>query len=635
MADAGSALLGSSFLLVLFLLVPRLLGVRDRAGRLVGGAIAAAASVVIVSIALSLVHGLTRGWMLAGQAFLALAAAGLWSRAGRPRLVEGRPPGLAACRRAAVRHPLLTTVVAAAVGALGLQAVIAVAVAPNNWDSMTYHLSRVAYWLQNDSALHYEAATIRQLASAPNGELLQAWTVLMSGTDRLANLVQWGALCGLGVSLYATARSLGHPPDRAAFAGALFVVLPQPIMQATSTQNDLIVSFFVSATALFAVRGLRGGKTGELVLCGASLGLAIGAKGTALLALLPLGLIVLAGAWELRPPPRLLLRFAATVAAGIAALGAFNYVLNLDTYGDPIGDIAGQVERKTRLLDNAARIAWSFADAPGHPLPWVTLGLERPVTALVGDLGDPSFGGSVLDARVSEDLSSYGLFGLFVMAPWLVWILVRRESPVTERAFAAASLAYVVLFALLNEQNPWVGRVLMPAVVLGAPALAGLLRRPLLAGAAVATALVTLPPALLVNDRKPILVPRGTPSIFERDRLGQQTLPRPEMLPVIRRLNELAGPNGSIGLVRGEDVWDYPFFGPKLARRVVPLERSQVTFAAARDEGLVGVVVADVEERPPRALQLAPRYWFIPRRALLGRGSAALLPREARDPRRP
>ena len=42
---------------------------------------------------------------------------------------------------------------------------LAIVTIPYNWDSMTYHLSRIAYWAQNESVAHYAVEDVRQLSS--------------------------------------------------------------------------------------------------------------------------------------------------------------------------------------------------------------------------------------------------------------------------------------------------------------------------------------------------------------------------------------------------------------------------------------------------------------------------------------
>jgi amino acid transporter len=38
---------------------------------------------------------------------------------------------------------------------------------PNNWDSMTYHMSRVVHWIQNQSVAHYPTYDSAQLVHPP------------------------------------------------------------------------------------------------------------------------------------------------------------------------------------------------------------------------------------------------------------------------------------------------------------------------------------------------------------------------------------------------------------------------------------------------------------------------------------
>ena len=167
-------------------LVPAALRIRGVATFFVAALIASASEIVLLTVALSLVHALQPGWMLLGQLAGAIGSIAAWTAAGRPRPPAVRLPPRAELRRLAGEHPATAGALACAAAALAVTGVLAVAVAPNNWDSMTYHLGRIAFWLQYDSALHYHEGTIRQLASGVNGEFLQAWTILVSDTDRFA-----------------------------------------------------------------------------------------------------------------------------------------------------------------------------------------------------------------------------------------------------------------------------------------------------------------------------------------------------------------------------------------------------------------------------------------------------------------
>ena len=119
--------------------------------------------------------------------------------------------------------------------------------------------------------------------------------------------MQWIAASGLAVLIFMGARDLGFAPPKAVFAASLFVVLPQPILQAATTQNDLIVSFFLVAALVFGLRGLRRRSMAELVIFALAMGVAVGAKGTALFALPWIALVMAVAIWRARPERGLVL----------------------------------------------------------------------------------------------------------------------------------------------------------------------------------------------------------------------------------------------------------------------------------------------------------------------------------------
>ena len=92
---------------------------------------------------------------------------------------------------------------------------------------------------------------------------------------------EWLALVGIALTVFSGARYVASALTRASLRPVSFVLLPQPLMQSSSTQNDLIEAFFVVATAFFAVRGLRDRARGDMVVAALALGLAVGTKGTA------------------------------------------------------------------------------------------------------------------------------------------------------------------------------------------------------------------------------------------------------------------------------------------------------------------------------------------------------------------
>jgi hypothetical protein len=132
----------------------------------------------------------------------------------------------------------------------GATLLIALASPPGTWDSQSYHLPRIEHWIQNGSLAFYRTAIDRQLTMPSLAELLILQLRLLSGGDRLDNLVQW--LAGAG-SVYLVGRialALGGSRRGVAFARVVATTLPIGILESSSTQNDLVAN-----------RDLPGGRT--------------------------------------------------------------------------------------------------------------------------------------------------------------------------------------------------------------------------------------------------------------------------------------------------------------------------------------------------------------------------------------
>jgi hypothetical protein len=615
--------LGCLLLGAVGVLVPAALGIRRKPEFLLTAMVAAMATVVVTFHALSVNDWLYPGGILACQALVAATVFVAWRLRGAP----GPPRGwrnTVDLRDELRRRPAVAVAVSAAALALIVQLVIGLLVAPNNWDAMAYHLSRAAYWLQFHSAGSFEAGSARQLGAPPNGEMLQAWTMALAGPDRFTQLVQWVALAGLVVAVFAGARLLGFSRCEGALAASLFATLPLPIMQAASAQNDLIGAFLVAAAAVLMVRGTRDRSPAELGVAIMAIALAVGTKRVALLALVPLGILLLAVLPRGRRPMRALALAALGLVAVTLPLGLLNYVSDLGATRQVLEPGAIHVRKVGELPGNAARVLWSFVDFPGMSVPLVEPAIEESIQAVAGGLeipGDRSARDDPVaargfqlevDKRVSEDGSAYGPLGLFVLLPLLVVVAFRRGSPPAQRVVAAAALAYFLVAATVVAYHPWAGRQLLAGVAIGAPLLALVARRQWLLWTAVGMAVVTLVPALMFNERKPLVPRDGQRFVLGLDRVEQQTLPRREMRTVLSELGRRVPPDASIGFVGGEGSWDYPYFGDHPRREV--MRSTPVTFFLDMErERLAGVVVnTSAHVILPTAVPLARDYLFVP-----------------------
>jgi 4-amino-4-deoxy-L-arabinose transferase-like glycosyltransferase len=579
------------------------LRVRGRLMFALAGAVMSASSLIALLTALSLAYWLTPTGILVGQALAMGGAAAAWRLSGQWRPPQPRLSGRTVLRAARAHRAVAMLTVAAAI-ALVLQLIIGIAVAPNEPDTLLYHLPRAAYFLQNHSALQFQPIVSGDPTTGhpPNSELFDAWTMALTHGDRLVALPQWIALVGLAGAVFAGSRLLGATPAGALLAAGLFITLPEPLLEATTAQNDMLVTFFIAAAALFAGRGLRDATRGDLAIAGAAVGLAVGTKTSALLALPSLVLVLVAASIGARPSRSVLTRGAVYVLAGVAALGAPNYIQNLVNTANITGGTNRSVARdytRSDALTNIARVSWwSFIETPGLPrIGFLERALGHPERALFDHIHNPCYGppAEAVKTEIDEDGNAFGLVGLFLFAPLIVSALLRRRAPPISRALAAAAMVYLLLIAIVIGWSPDIGRQLFAGAILAVPLLAQLERRPWQRRFAVVLAIASTVPVLVLNPSKPLLKQHES-SILSRDRRSQQLISFDNETTVLARLDRVVRPSAPLGYVLTRDFtmsdWPiYPIFGPGLARRVVPIAPNELTYARIRQLHLAGVLV--------------------------------------------
>ena len=130
---------------------------------------------------------------------------------------------------------------------------LAIFIPPNNWDSMAYHLPRVEHWIQNKNIYPYPTNIVRQVLTSPLSEYIIANFQILSSTDAFSNLVQFSSFIFILFS-----GTLIFSLLKIGMKGQLFLLLalisiPMMLFQATTTQTDLLASFFFLSFILFAL----------------------------------------------------------------------------------------------------------------------------------------------------------------------------------------------------------------------------------------------------------------------------------------------------------------------------------------------------------------------------------------------
>lgn len=603
-----------------------------------GGAVAAAAALFAASLRLpsftawalaaylvasaevvALLEGLSaaeisRLSVAAGEAVvLAIASAVWWIRArplpALPRLRLGAAIG---------ERKLLCIFAILVAAALAYELAIGLLTPPNNGDSLTYHLTRAAAWL-NERGVHRIPGPAKTAENdyPPNAEIQILYTFVFLRGDAAAALVQFLAQGALMFGVYGCARRLPADPPAALFAALVVPTLSVVTLESMTTQNDLLVASYVVAAAYF----FRSHRTVELGFGGLAVGLALGTKFTAIFALPALALIAFVSL-----PRRRLAAAAAAALAGFAVVGSYAYVRNVIASGSPLGRLEGEPGANRPSItpigtvSTISRDLYRFIDLSGYPFDAITYlrpiaGAARRLFALAHVPENPpestgfpfSF---AINTHPDEDLSFFGPLGALLIVPLSIWIPLRRARTQATRAAAAHALAlplYLLAMAF-GYRYSGQGRFLITGVALMLPTVAFVYARRTLAAAVAAIALISLALTLVYNEMKPTGF-GGTTAIWNLPDSKARTLRSPaEMWFALEAINREVPDDARLGVVVGEHDADYLLYGPTLRRHLVPLPADQPLRTAKR-LGLRWVYLGRFYPK----LEVAPADWTVER----------------------
>lgn len=521
------------------------------------------------------------------------------------------------------------------VGAVALQAPTTI------WDSQTYHMPRVMHWLQQQSLSHYPTNNPRQLESAPGAEIQSATLYLLFGDDWPVNLPQWWALltCALLASFLAERLLQWHfgPAELDArkvrlcglLAAVAAITVPQGVMEAISTQNDLMSSLWVMALAVF---GLLLAQTPRNYFYAAGVAgafaLGVNNKATMFLYAAPFGLALALWLWV--KSRRMFFALGAATAVFALALNLPWMARNYETFHrvlasrETLAKLPMQNRSAAKITANVCR---NLALYTGTPFDSATSTMNNLLLCVYTFIWEPpQESGSVWPTAPfrfsgnSEIKRGDGLGSFMAILPVLLAVGVflcnfKWKSPVTIY-LGLLALGFVLFCGYLRWQ-PWHARLHLPFFILAAPLVGMVLGWAWPRGLALGAALALVFNALLVlfyNIHYPINLQTDESFNSREERYFC------EHYTFYAGTAELAQDIVSAGATNvllkiGYDTWEYPLWvclkdrGFQGAIQHAFVENESAP-RGAPDLNLprTVIVVADAEIAPPADYGLRVRY---------------------------
>ncbi len=165
--------------------------------------------------------------------------------------------------------------------------------APNTTDAMTYHLIRTMYWIQDHTVSQSFVRNSHDFM-APFADYILMHLYLIFGSDRFSFLSQWIAFV-VSVFLSGTVAIQLGASEKTKKTVMLFVaLLPIALLEAASTQADMITTVITLILLHFALNFVNGQNLKNAALTGLALGLGMQIKAPFyFFAIIPLSLLLI------------------------------------------------------------------------------------------------------------------------------------------------------------------------------------------------------------------------------------------------------------------------------------------------------------------------------------------------------
>ncbi|MGE3623090.1 MAG: ArnT family glycosyltransferase [Bdellovibrionales bacterium] len=394
-------------------------------------------------------------------------------------------PQFAAIKGAGMQDFLWVVLIGSLIAAVLLHLTVCFSFNPVNADSLNYRLARVFWYVSNGNLLHPFDSVDKRLTYYPvNGMLIYAPFVLYGVSAVFFALPSLLAWIGIGYATYRFARALKAEPLIATFAAWFVAMTPSILIEASSTNDEILTAAPLIIGAFFVWRWLTSGAEHYLFLAAIGLGLCIGTK-LHVFFLMPIAIMAaLWFLWFLRkrkeswrkwmPAVRLRVFFLAMLA--IAFYGLLFLLLNYFSTGEFyfLEDTARQVLNLKGSLQNAFQnliiYVSSMLFAPIADLNFWETFREREITnhelnsyflPLLSPFvdNDPSmyhltyrFRGVIIPTSVL--LVEYGLWPAFMWLAWPLQIAGLLKQKLTLKPFfiviAATPIVWLIIWSCVT-----------------------------------------------------------------------------------------------------------------------------------------------------------------------------------------
>lgn len=478
---------------------------------------------------------------------------------------------------------------------------------PNEWDSMTGHLNRILYFLNQGTTEHFIGTNFNIDTYPKSFCSIQAYPFLMSGyNEHFFKLPNFGSFWLICFGTYGILKQLGASYKSRLFGSLIVFLSPNIIMQSILTDTDIVLGAYLVSIVYLVLVFKNTQRHVYIYILGLAFGLALSHKITFAFSFLPLLLIYLFVIFSSSKYTFLyqLKHFIFAHLLGIIFFVApTGYIANYLYYNHPIGpEVATKHQSVERagsfdnlivqgsrnvvrysfdLLNFDGLRNWTFVEEKQKLIKsklvkldeYFNLGLEKTTDFTIIPFSFNRrfefFNGSPI----------YGSIFIFLILPSIFFFC--KKPDLTKGIFLIAFILHFLLLAYSAPYDPWKGRYMISSLIYIVPFFIYIgdylfYKTPsifikLIFCFTVIIISISALSTIGLNLRALPFDAYGKKSIFKLNRIEALTVSRPDITLAYENFEKIVPSNAIVALGTINDDYEYPLWGKDFKRKLIPI----------------------------------------------------------------
>ena len=337
-------------------------------------------------------------------------------------------------------------------------------IAPNNWDSMTYHFSRFLHWLSNNNLSFFITSNDRENIYPILPDILFAQLFSVFSNDKYLFVLTWACLIVSAHYIFKITFLISCNKEASYLASFLTLIIPSHVAFMSSSQTDAVSTILIVILLYYAI--LLNSKQSQMILTLSLLmiPLFITTKTTGLILSFPIYLYIIYNNWNFirRNYRKNILLMIIGVAPAVPYLyrifSVRQEVISEGVFVDNFS-ISGIFINMIRIILSQVQTPIAFVN---NSIQGGYYSLAKIFSFPANPDGYGSYGDFYLTSSLHGDLTGNPLHVILILVSVFGLISIKKY-----RSLATLILMQLILISIFIGWQPWINRFTSTLLTLG------------------------------------------------------------------------------------------------------------------------------------------------------------------------